>query len=266
METAVPNNRAAQAANNRAAAPAYEAEVASSWPVATDVTNDEAAEILRHSNSGVRPMLTRYGYRTAKRVFDIAASGLAITVLFIPGVILSAVICTKSPGEGPLYSQWRVGRVRKDGSYKLFRMLKFRSMVPHAEDMLKDLQDKNEADGPLFKIKEDPRVIPGVGKWIRKHSVDELPQLFNVFIGDMSLIGPRPALPCEVLKYDKQAMRRLTVKAGCGGAWQARGRSDVTFDEMILLDNTYVDNCSPAYDLQLIWATLKAMIVGGGAY
>lgn len=241
-------------------------ENTSSWPVATDVTNDEAANILRRKNSGVKPMLNRYGYRVAKRTFDIVASGAAIAILIIPGAILGAVICIKSPGAGPLYSQWRVGRVRKDGSYKLFRMLKFRSMVPHAEDMLKDLQDKNEADGPLFKIKDDPRVIPGVGKWIRKHSVDELPQLFNVFIGDMSLVGPRPALPIEVLQYDVRARRRLSVKAGCGGAWQAGARSDTGFDEMIALDLTYVDNCGPKYDLQLIWATFKAMIVGGGAY
>lgn len=235
------------------------------WPVA-DMTNAQAAEILRRSNSGVTPELSRHGYRFVKRAFDIVASGVAIVILLIPGAILSAVICIKSPGAGPLYSQERVGRLRKDGSYKLFRMWKFRSMVPHADEMLGDLADKNEADGPLFKIKEDPRIIPGVGQFIRKHSIDELPQLINVFLGDMSLVGPRPALPVEVLQYSKKAKGRLAVKCGCGGAWQAGNRSDSTFDEMIDLDLVYVGNCSIKYDLQLIAGTARAMIVGEGAY
>lgn len=236
------------------------------WPFAEGVTNAQAAELLRHANSHVKPMLGRYGYRAVKRTFDIVASGAGIVVLFIPSVVLSAAICIKSPGAGPLYAQTRVGRVHKDGTYKLFKMWKFRSMMPHADDMLKDLQDRNVADGPLFKIKDDPRIIPGVGKWIRKHSIDELPQLLNVFIGDMSLVGPRPALPKEVLQYDSRARQRLSVKAGCGGAWQAGERSDSSFEEMISLDEVYIQNCSVSYDLQLIWATLKAMLVGDGAY
>lgn len=117
------------------------------------LTNAEAAECLRHANSGVHPDLSRLGYRAAKRIFDIVASGAAIVVLLVPGAVLSVVICLKSPGAGPLYSQLRVGRLRRDGSYRLFRMWKFRSMVPHADEMLRGLADKNEADGPLFKIK-----------------------------------------------------------------------------------------------------------------
>lgn len=235
------------------------------WPVA-DMTNAQAAEILRRSNSGIRPDLSRHGYRFVKRAFDLVASGAAIVILLIPGVILSVVICLKSPGAGPLYSQERVGRLRKDGSYRLFRMWKFRSMVPHADEMLGDLADKNEADGPLFKIKDDPRIIPGVGQFIRKHSIDELPQLINVFLGDMSLVGPRPALPAEVLQYSEKAKGRLAVKCGCGGAWQAGNRSDSTFDEMVDLDLIYAKNCSVKYDMQLIAGTAKAMIVGVGAY
>lgn len=259
METANPENRTAQAASNPM-------ENTSSWPMAYDLTNAEAVSILRSTNSGVKPDLSRHEYRVIKRIFDIVASGAAIAILLIPGVILSAVIVIKSPGASPFYTQQRVGRLKADGSYYLFPMIKFRSMVPHADEMLKDLKDKNEADGPLFKIKEDPRVIPGVGKWIRKHSIDELPQLFNVFVGQMSLIGPRPALPREVLEYDAKAKQRLTVKCGCGGPWQAGARSDTSFDEMIALDLTYIANASPRYDLQLMWQTVKAMVVGDGAY
>ena len=154
---------------------------------AAGLSNAQAAEILRGMNSGMVPNLSRHGYRMAKRAFDICASGIAIAILLIPGAVLSAVICIKSSGAGPLYSQLRVGRLKKDGSFKLFRMYKFRSMVPHADEMLKGLEDQNEADGPLFKIKDDPRIIPGVGKFIRKHSIDELPQLINVFVGDIPL-------------------------------------------------------------------------------
>ena len=235
------------------------------WPM-IDMTNAEAAEVLRGADSGLTPNLSRYGYRAFKRAFDVCASGLGIVILFIPAAALSAAICVKSPGAGPLYSQVRVGRLKKDGTYSLFRMWKFRSMVPNADEMLKGLQDKNEADGPMFKIKDDPRIIPGLGNFIRKHSIDELPQLLNVFCGQMSLIGPRPALPKEVAVYDERALRRLTVKPGCGGAWQAGNRSDSTFDEMIGLDLMYVDHCSPRYDVRLIWSTAKAMIVGDGAY
>ena len=240
-------------------------KVSRPWPM-TDMTNAEAAEVLRGADSGLTPNLSRYGYRAFKRAFDVCASGLGIVILFIPAAALSAAICVKSPGAGPLYSQVRVGRLKKDGTYSLFRMWKFRSMVPNADEMLKELQDKNEADGPMFKIKDDPRIIPGLGNFIRKHSIDELPQLLNVFCGQMSLIGPRPALPKEVAVYDERALRRLTVKPGCGGAWQSGNRSDSTFDEMIGLDLMYVDHCSPRYDIRLIWSTAKAMIVGDGAY
>ncbi len=149
------------------------------------LSNEEAARTLASSNSGVKPDLSRHGYRSAKRAFDLVASGAAIALLLVPGAILVAVICIKSPGASPLYSQLRVGRLRKDGSYRLSRMCKFRSMVPDADRLLDGLKDRNEADGPLFKIKDDPRVIPGVGQFIRKHSIDELPQLINIFKGDI---------------------------------------------------------------------------------
>lgn len=231
-----------------------------------DITDTEAIEMLRGANSGIRPDLSRHGYRFVKRAFDIVASGAAIAVLLVPGAVLSAVICAKSPGAGPLYSQTRVGRLRKDGTYHLFRMWKFRSMVPHADKMLAELKDKNEADGPLFKIKDDPRIIPGVGGFIRRHSIDELPQLLNVLVGQMSLIGPRPALPCEVVQYDARAKRRLTVKPGCGGAWQAGERSDSTFEGMVDADLAYIEKSSFSHDIGLMFGTLRSMFSGEGAY
>ena len=243
---------------------AREGAAAQSW-IGTDITDAEAVGILRGADSGVRPDLSRRGYRLAKRAFDVVASGAAIAVLLVPGALLSAAICIKSPGAGPFYSQPRVGRVRSDGTFRLFRMWKFRSMVPHADEMLAELKDRNEADGPMFKIRDDPRVIPGVGSFIRKHSIDELPQLVNVLLGDMSLIGPRPALPSEVVQYGRYAMQRLTVKPGCGGAWQTSGRSDVGFERMVELDLEYIDRRSISRDLHLVWETAKAMLTGKGA-
>lgn len=235
------------------------------WPLA-DVSDGEAVRILSQQDSGVRPELSRRAYRVAKRAFDIVASGCAIAVLLVPGAVLGAVICAKSPGAGPLYGQLRVGRVQRDGSYRFFRMWKFRSMVPHADQMLDELKDRNEADGPFFKIKDDPRVIPGVGTFIRRHSIDELPQLMNVFLGDMSLIGPRPGLPREVAQYDGRVRQRLAVKPGCGGAWQAGERSDSTFEGMVDADLDYIEHRGVLHDLKLIAATVRAMLDGKGAY
>lgn len=236
-----------------------------SW-LETSVTDAEAVRMLRGADSGVRPLLERHGYRAAKRAFDIVASGVAITILLVPALMLSAAICVKSPGAGPFYGQLRVGRVGRDGTYRLFRMWKFRSMVPHADEMLDELRESNEADGPLFKMRDDPRVIPGLGQFIRKHSIDELPQLINVFQGDMSLIGPRPGLPSEVIRYDVRAMPRLTVKPGCGGTWQAGERSDSTFAEMVEADLDYIEKRSVGSDLKLIFGTVRSMFSGRGAY
>ena len=239
---------------------------AKSWDSSDYLTDAEALHLLEGEISSIRPELSRRGYRAVKRIFDLMASGIAVVLLLIPGVVLCTIICVKSPGAGPLYSQWRIGRVRKDGTYRPFRMWKFRSMVPNADEMLADLRSSNEADGPLFKIKDDPRIIPCVGSFIRRHSIDELGQLLNVLKGDMSLIGPRPGLPSEVVQYDGRAKRRLTVKPGCGGAWQAGDRSDSTFDEMVDLDLDYIKKSSPLYDLGLVFNTIRAMFGGKGAY
>ena len=207
------------------------------------LTNEEAYKMLRGANSGVKPELGHRLYRVVKRTVDIVAAGGALVLLFIPGVILSVVICIKSPGASPLYSQWRVGRVRKDGTFYLFKIYKFRSMVPNADQMLKDLQAQNEATGPMFKMKHDPRIIPGVG----------------------NLIGPRPGLPREVALYSEHDMKRLAVKPGCSGPWQVMGRSYLGFNEMVELDLRYIENRSLRQDLRLIFGTLKTMFSGEGA-
>ena len=247
-----------QGARETCAAAMANSVPAAAGAVGDYLTNEEATEMLRGANSGVKPELGRRLYRVVKRTVDIVAAGGALVLLFIPGVI-------KSPGASPLYSQWRVGRVRKDGTFYLFKIYKFRSMVPNADQMLKDLQAQNEATGPMFKMKHDPRIIPGVGNFIRKHSIDELPQLINVFLGQMNLIGPRPGLPREVALYSEHDMKRLAVKPGCGGPWQVMGRSYLGFNEMVELDLRYIENRSLLQDLRLIFGTLKAMLSGEGA-
>jgi len=203
-------------------------------------------------------------YRGVKRLFDICFSAGVIAVLFIPSLILSIIICLDSPGA-PIYAQYRVGRITKSGEIKTFKMYKFRSMVKDADKHLAELQHLNEADGPLFKIKDDPR-LTRVGKFIRKHSIDELPQFVNVFLGQLSTVGPRPPIPEEVLEYDEHAMRRLSVKPGLTGYWQITGRSNTTFDDMVRLDLKYIEDRSFITDLKMIIGTVRVMITGRGAY
>ena len=150
----------------------------------------------------------RTAYRFFKRFFDIILSALGLIILAIPFLILSIVIFIDSPGASPLYTQVRVG---KDG--RTFKFYKFRSMVPNAEKKLEELLHKNEMEGPVFKIKDDPR-ITRVGRFIRRSSIDELPQLFNVLKGDMSLVGPRPPLMREVSQYNDEQMMRVSIKPG----------------------------------------------------
>ena len=180
------------------------------------------------------PAEGRLGYRFVKRVFDIAFSACAIAVLLVPSIVLCIAIRLESPGC-PIYSQKRVGRIGRSGEVRTFDMYKFRSMHKDADERLAELQELNEADGPLFKIKDDPRVTR-IGKFIRKHSIDELPQFLNCLAGQLSCVGPRPPLPSEVAQYDARAMRRLSVKPGLTGYWQVRGRSDTGFEEMVDLD------------------------------
>ena len=187
----------------------------------------------------------RLTYRFVKRAFDIVFSLCVIAVLLVPSLLLCLAIRIESPGN-PIYSQKRVGRIGRGGEVETFDMYKFRSMYKDADERLADLKDLNEADGPLFKIKDDPRVTR-IGRFIRKHSIDELPQFLNCLLGQISCVGPRPPLPSEVAQYDGRAMRRLSVKPGLTGYWQVSGRSDTSFGDMVDQDLWILgpSNCTP---------------------
>jgi lipopolysaccharide/colanic/teichoic acid biosynthesis glycosyltransferase len=148
---------------------------------------------------------------------------------------------------------------------KPFTCFKLRTMRPDAPELQPELQVLNETDGPLFKLRDDPRCTP-LGRRIRRWSLDELPQIWNVVRGDMSLVGPRPPLPSEVEQYEPRHMRRLEVKPGMTGIWQVSGRSHLPFDEMVLMDMYYVDNWSPALDIRILIRTIIAVLTRRGAY
>jgi exopolysaccharide biosynthesis polyprenyl glycosylphosphotransferase len=194
-----------------------------------------------------------------KRAIDL----LLVFILAIPVMLITALIVAairlESPGPA-FYWQQRVG---KNG--KRFDMLKFRSMVVDADDQKAALEQMNEASGPIFKIKNDPR-ITRVGRIIRRLSLDELPQMFNILRGEMSFVGPRPPLPAEVAQYESWQMRRLELVGGLTGLWQISGRSDLTFDEGCLLDIYYIENWSLALDLRIILQTIPYLLSGRGAY
>ena len=202
----------------------------------------------------------RLGYRFVKRAFDIAFSALVIAVGIVPSAVLCAAIAIESPGC-PLYRQRRVGRIGADGRPREFTMWKFRSMCKDADKMKDALMASNEVEGPMFKMRDDPRV----GRFIRRHSIDEFPQFLNVLLGDMSVVGPRPPLPEEVAEYDEWAMQRLAVKPGLTGPWQVGGRSDVDFDDMVRLDLGYIAQRSVAMDLKIILQTIAVVFTGKGA-
>ena len=205
----------------------------------------------------------RIGYRFVKRAFDIAFSACVIAVAIVPSAVLCAAIAIESPGC-PLYRQRRVGRIGADGRPREFTMWKFRSMCKDADKMKDALLAENEVEGPMFKMRDDPRVTR-IGRFIRRHSIDEFPQFVNVLLGDMSVVGPRPPLPEEVAEYDEWAMQRLAVKPGLTGPWQVGGRSDVDFDDMVRLDLGYIARRSVAMDLKIILQTIAVVFTGKGA-
>lgn len=193
----------------------------------------------------------------AKRVFDTTTA--AVTLLALSPVLAVIAVAVKTTSRGPvLFRQTRVGH---DG--REFSMLKFRSMVVDAEARLAALRAENQADGPLFKMDRDPR-ITGVGRLLRRHSLDELPQLINVLRGEMALVGPRPPLPHEVAQYHEPVRRRLLVKPGLTGLWQVSGRADLAWEEAVKLDLRYVENWSIAFDLMIMWRTLWVVVSGRG--
>lgn len=192
-------------------------------------------------------------YLFFKRLFDIVCSLFAIIVLSPVFIIVSVLI--KLDSRGPVF--FIQDRCGKNG--KIFKMLKFRSMVNNAEDLLDDLKDKNEQTGPVFKIKDDPR-ITRVGRFIRKTSIDELPQLFNILKGDMSIVGPRPPIVREVKEYNSYQRLRLTVKPGLTCYWQTMGRNTLGFDEWVELDIKYIQERNFWLDLKLIFKTFKVFL------
>jgi exopolysaccharide biosynthesis polyprenyl glycosylphosphotransferase len=201
------------------------------------------------------------GFRLVlKDLFDRCAAAAALVMLAPVMAVLAATVWLQDRGPA-LFTQTRVG---KDGHS--FRMYKFRTMVVDAEQRRDELLASNDSEGKvLFKLRRDPRVT-AVGAHLRRMSLDELPQLFNVFLGQMSLVGPRPALPDEAEKYAEHVRRRLVVKPGLTGLWQVNGRSDLSWEESVRLDLRYVENWSFALDLQILWKTIAVMMRGSGAY
>lgn len=194
-----------------------------------------------------------------KRAFDLVLGSLLL-LLCAPFVLVSAfAIVIVSPGS-PFFVQERVGL-----NGRSFRMLKLRTMVTGAHEMRDDLTHLNEADGPVFKIRNDPR-LHAFGPLLRKLSIDEMPNFINVLIGDMSIVGPRPPLPCEVAHYGEYAKRRLSVKPGVTCLWQISGRSNISFEEWMVLDNLYIDTWTPLGDVAIVAKTLPAVVKGVGAH
>jgi len=199
-------------------------------------------------------------YQFVKRVIDIIGSSLGLLVLSPLFLIISCLIKKEESGGPVFFFQDRVG---KDG--ELFKMYKFRSMCVDAEERLLLLLEHNEVEGAMFKMKDDPRVTK-IGKFIRKTSIDELPQLWNVLKGDMSLVGPRPPIVREVIEYSDYDKQRLYVKPGCTGLWQVSGRNNIGFDQMVELDLEYIESQSLLFDIKVIIKTVFIIVRPNGAY
>lgn len=194
-----------------------------------------------------------------KRAFDFFASFFALLLLAVPFLIIALIIVIDDPGASPIFSQTRVGKNGKE-----FRFYKFRSMVSNAEELLESLLSQNEMEGPVFKIKRDPR-ITRVGRFLRKTGLDELPQLFNVLKGDISLVGPRPPLPREVEQYDDYQRQRLAIMPGITCYWQiARNRNSLTFDEWVALDVKYIKKRSFFVDIGILFQTVLSVFRSEG--
>jgi lipopolysaccharide/colanic/teichoic acid biosynthesis glycosyltransferase len=192
-------------------------------------------------------------------VFDRSAAFFGL-LLISPMLVLIALRIWAHDRHNPFFRQNRVGLNGRE-----FGMWKFRTMVVNAEALKGGLAAQNQASGPLFKMAHDPRITP-IGRKLRRYSLDELPQLFNVMLGQMSLVGPRPPLADEVRAYGNDMRRRLLVKPGMTGLWQVSGRSDLSWVEAELLDLRYVENWSLGHDFQILWRTIRAVTKGSGAY
>ncbi len=198
-------------------------------------------------------------YRKRKRILDIVGSAALLIVLFPLMLVMGILIKLTSRGS-VFYKSPRVGLCGKT-----FPFYKFRSMYVDADKRKDALLEQNEREGPIFKMRNDPRVTP-IGRFMRKYSIDELPQLINVFVGHMSLVGPRPPLPREVEEYDEYMAERLSVRPGLTCYWQIMGRSDLTFEEWMELDHRYLNEMSVWVDLKILLKTPLAVLRGDGAY
>jgi len=192
-----------------------------------------------------------------KRLFDICAS--AVLLLLLSPLFLVFALLVKRSSPGPVF----FSQIRSTRHGRTFPMYKFRTMVANAEALRESLADRNEVSGPVFKIRDDPRVTP-VGRFLRRYSLDELPQLWNVLRGDMSLVGPRPPIPAEVEQYEPWQRRRLSMRSGCTCLWQVGGRNDLEFDDWMRLDLQYIDSWSLLLDFKILLKTFSAMIRGTG--
>lgn len=226
--------------------------------------NENTAVVSPNKTAGEQTFIPvvikkKRGYLFFKRLFDILCALFGLIVLFIPLLVIAVIIVIDSPGASPIYCQERVG---KDG--KTFKFYKFRSMIPNADKMLESLLSQNEMEGPAFKMKNDPRITK-FGHFIRRSSVDELPQLWNVLKGDMSMVGPRPPLPREVALYTQEQYQRLLITPGITCYWQVQpSRNDISFDEWFSLDKKYIEERSFKTDLVILLKTVGVVFGLGG--
>ncbi len=208
---------------------------------------------------GIKQVSLNSTQRFITRMVDICGAALLLFIGSPLWLVISLIVGVSSPGP-IIYRQWRIGQREKP-----FLTYKFRSMYRNADERLALLMTKNEAQGPIFKMRDDPRITP-IGKFLRQSSLDEIPQLFNVIKGEMSLVGPRPPLPHEVDRYEDWQKGRLTVKPGMTGLWQVRGRSDISFDEGVLMDLYYIENWSLRLYFKILLRTIPAVLFSRGAY
>lgn len=238
-------------------------QIAAEAPVLRLVSADEAAGVIDLRDTlASQPVVNarlRGWMPKAKSLLERSLTAVALVLLAVPFLLIAAIVRLTSPGPA-LFRQQRVGL-----NGRIFDVYKFRTMVDGADGLIDQIIDLNEHDGVLFKIKNDPRCTR-FGTRLRRHSIDELPQLINVVRGEMSLIGPRPALPTEVAQYGATTCRRLQVKPGLTGLWQVSGRSNLSWDESVKLDLRYVEEWSPLLDVKILLQTVPAVLTRKGAY